>query len=134
MHTTNYHNAFIAVAEDCATAEGTVPPEKVTPTIAQLQYELIANNPYHYTSDDVIFTVHALRSGIDPVEYPARRAAFFAKGQACLRASPLAKQYGWGIHHDHEGRVAIYPRGSEAYQRFASDPALKQLKAMRSAK
>jgi hypothetical protein len=134
MHTTNYSNAFISVADDCPADTGTVPPERVDPTIARMQYEMISENPYRYTSDEIIFAVHVAKNGIRPEEIEARRAAFFSRGQACLRASPLGKRYGWGIHHDAESRVALYSRDSDAYGRLARDPALQQVKAMKSAR
>ncbi len=134
MHSTNYTDTFIAVAEDCKAATGTVPPEKPEPTVARMQFELIHANPYSYTSDEVLFAVYAARNRIAPEEQGARRAEFFAKGQACLRASPLAKSYGWGIHHDGEGKVALYDRGSEEYDRLRADASLTQLKAMRSSR
>ena len=59
MHTTNYSNTFIEVADDCKAEAGTAPPEKAERTIAQIQYELISKNPYRYTSDDVIFAAYA---------------------------------------------------------------------------
>jgi len=132
VHSTNYTDTFIQVADDCRADAGVVPPERREPTVARMQYDLIHGDPYRYTSDDIIFAVYAARNKIDPAEHEARRAAFFAKGQACLRASPLGKTYGWGIHFDGEGRVAIYARDSDAYNRLRADPALRQLKAMRS--
>lgn len=134
MHSTNYTNTFIAVAEDCKAVAGTVPPEKPEPTVARLQFELIHNHPYRYTSDEVLFAVYAARNRIPPEELEARRVAFFAKGQACLRASPLAKTYGWGIHHNAEAKVALYARGSAEYDRLQADGALSQLQAMRSSR
>jgi hypothetical protein len=134
MHSTNYTDTFIEVAADCKAAVGTVPPEKAEPTVARMQFELIQNNPYRYTSDEIIFAVHAARNGIAPEELEARQAEFFSKGQACLRASPLAKTYGWGLHHDSEARVALYARGSEEYDRLRADGSLKQLKAMKSSR
>jgi hypothetical protein len=134
LHTTNYTGTFIAVADDCPAATGIVPPEKAQPTVARLQYDLIAAHPYRYTSDDVLFTVYATRNGIHPAEWGAARAAFFAKSQACLRASPLGKTYGWGIHFDAAGRVALYARDSPAYDSFQADSALAQLKAMKRAR
>lgn len=131
MHSTNYTDTFIDVADDCAALAGTVPPEKQEPTVARMQYELIRNSPYHYTSDDVLFAVYAARSRIPPHELEARRAEFCSKGQACLRASPLAKTYGWGIHHDGEAKVALYARGSAEYKQLKADRSLKQLKAMK---
>jgi hypothetical protein len=134
MHSTNYSDTFVEVADDCKAADGIVPPEKEAKTVAQMQYELIAHNPYRYTSDEIIFAIYAERNGIAEDQLAAKRAEFFARGQACLRSSPLAKTYGWGIHYDGAGRVAIYPRGSEAYERLRNDSGLQQLKAMRSAR
>lgn len=102
------------------------------PTVASMQYQMIAENPYQYTSDDVIFTVHALRNNIEATAQ--EREAFFAKGQPCLRSSPLGKRYGWGVHSDAEGRVALYALESEEYRKFAKDAQLKQTKAMRSSR
>lgn len=134
MHSTNYTNAFISVAEDCPAERGSIPPEKQEPTIARMQYEMISEHPYLYTSDEVVFAIYARKNRIEPVDLDARRAAFFSKGQACLRASPLGKRYGWGIHHDAESRVALFARESEAYQRLSHDTTLKQVKAMNSSR
>jgi hypothetical protein len=132
MHSTNYTDTFISVAEDCPAKVGSIPPLKEHRTIARLQYEMISANPYLLTSDEVIFAIHSERNQVAPAEMEARRTDFFSRGQACLRSSPLGKRYGWGIHHDAESRVALYPRESEAYSRLSQDPALKQVKAMKS--
>lgn len=134
VHTTNYVNTFIEVASDCKAAEGAPPPEKQAKTIARMQYELIGANPYAYTSDDLVFTVYAERAGLAAAEREFKRAEFFSKGQPCLRSSPLAKTYGWGIHFDGEGKIALYPRGSADYERLRGDASLQHLKAMRSAR
>ena len=134
MHSTNYSDTFISVADDCPAAAGTVPPERAEPTVARSQYEMIAANPYRYTSDEILFAVHALRNRIGQAELEARRSDYFSRGQACLRSSPRAKRYGWGIHHDEQARVALIPRESEEYLRLSRDAALKQVKAMKSAR
>ena len=41
MHSTNYTNTFIDVADDSKTSVGTVPPEKQEKTVARMQYEFI---------------------------------------------------------------------------------------------
>jgi len=130
-HTTNYVSTFIEVSDDCPTDHAEEPPSGEKPTIAALHYRLIAEEPYARTSDDVIFATHALRNGIDPDDVGAREA-FFAKGQPCLRSSPLGKRYGWGIAHDADGRVALVPRDSEEYALLAADPAIAHTRAMRS--
>ena len=134
MHTTNYTSTFIAVADDCKATVGTVPPEKTEPTLARMQFEVLHEHPYQYTSDEVLFTIYATRRRISETEREAARKAFFAQGQPCLRSSPLAKTYGWGIHFDQQSRIAIYPLGCDDYERLRSDRSLRQLKAMRSAK
>lgn len=134
MHSTNYVDTFISVADDCPCMVGTAPPEKENPTIARLQYEMISRHPYRYTSDEVVFATYATRNDIPPAELDARRAEFFSKGQACLRSSPLGKRYGWGIHHDAQSRVALVPRESESYLSLSQDAGLKQVKAMKSSR
>jgi len=119
-HTTNYVDAFIAVAADCPVEEGVVPPSRATPSIAELTYRMIAEHPYEHTSDDVVFTVWADRRAIAEADRAEARARFFAKGQPCLRASDLAKRYGWGIHADGSSKVALYAVGTPDYARLAA--------------
>lgn len=125
MHTTNYFDTFISVAEDCPINYGEVPPTKNPKSAAQIQYEMLNEHPYTYTSDDIIYASNGKRRGIS-------RDAFFSKGQACFRSSPLTKRYGWGIHSNAEGKIALYPVGSESYKNFMEDSTVKQLKGMRS--
>lgn len=132
-HSTNYVNTFIEIAADCPVDKAEVPPLKgQDKTVANLQFELISKHPYMYTSDDVIFTTHALKQDIPEPEWEHERRVFFSKGQPCLRSSPLTKRYGWGVHCNEEGKVAIYPMGSDEYQQFSDDKLLKKVKAMRS--
>lgn len=133
MGSTNYTDTFIQVADDCPVDEAEPPPVGAQgPTVAVLQHSLLAERPYELTSDDVLFEVHAIRQEVPEADRSSAREAFFAKDQACLRSSPLGKRYGWGIHHDGEGRVALVPLGSDEYAAIAADPDTKQLKAMRS--
>lgn len=137
MSTTNYFDAFIAVAPDCDAAGGIEPPARATPSVAERTYRMIAEHPYRFTSDDVIFGVWADRRGIPEAERAAAREMFFAKGQACLRASDLGKRYGWGVHSDAEGRVALVGVETPEYEVFASGRApdgtpIEVTQAMRS--
>lgn len=135
IHTTNYFDTFIEVAEDTKSDHGTKPPSKADKkTIAEIQYELIANNPYKFTSDDVLFQVFADRSDLTKSEYKKSREEFFSKGQACLRASPLTKTYGFGVHCDGNGKVALYGVETDEYQQFVKNSKIKKVKAMRSSK
>jgi len=122
-HTTNYQDTFITVAEDSTAAGPATPPERTPASVAELTYRMIAENPYRYTSDDVIFTVWAERRGIAEEDRGAARAEFFAKGQPCLRSSDLGKRYGWGVHSDAEGRVALVGLGTDEYRALESGVA-----------
>jgi hypothetical protein len=134
MHTTNYYNTFIEVAEDCPAQTGEVPETKNDKrSVANQHFDMIAQHPYKFTSDEVIFSTYAERNGITG-NLEHERSLFFSKGQACLRASPLGKRYGWGIHHDGEGKVAVVALGSDEYATLQKDTTLKHVKAMRTKK
>jgi hypothetical protein len=134
-YSTNYFDTFIAVADDCPTDASEIPPTKGnTPTAANIQFEMISKNPYKYTSDDVLFHVFAEKNGLAPSEIASAREQFFSKGQPCFRASPLTKRYGWGVHSDAEGRIALYGRETKEYEGFMLDSTQKILKAMKSSK
>lgn len=135
-HTTNYFNTFIEVAEDCPLDFGEPPVSKKEKkkTVAERQYELIAGHPYKFTSDEVVFQIYAEKNELLPGEHEQARNDFFSKGQPCLRASPLGKRYGFGIHYDAEGRMALYGAETTAYKQLMADPAVKKLKAMRTSK
>lgn len=120
MHSTNYQDTFIAVAPDCSATQGTIPKEAATPSAALLAYRLIQAQPYGLTSDDVLFSVFAERQRLPPAERDTARAAFFAKPQACLRASDLGKRYGWGIHSNAAGKVALVGVETDAYRTLLS--------------
>jgi hypothetical protein len=135
LHTTNYIDTFIAIADDSPTAAGEIPPVKgYTKTVANIQFEIISKHPYKFTSDDVLFQVFAERNDLTKSEYKEAREKYFAKGQPCFRASPLAKRYGWGVHNDKDGKIAIYGAETEAYKKFANDKSIKVIKAMKSSK
>jgi hypothetical protein len=133
MHSINYFDTFIEVAEDCPVAAGEVPPQKEDrKTIADLQFEMLKDNPYKYTSDDVFFNIYAAKNNVSEEGFDKEKSKFFSKGQPCFRSSPLPKRYGWGVHSNSEGKIAIYAMDSDEYKNLAKDRDLRHLKAMRS--
>jgi len=92
---------------------------------AALQHELLAARPYTLTLEDLMVAVHVRREGLSEADAKARaaeiRATLFGKPYPCLRASPLPKKYGWGVHHDGAGRIALYAVESPDYRRLASN-------------
>jgi len=127
QHTANYIDAFIEVSEDCPVSAAAIPPLKEPKPAARMEYEMLVGRPYEYTSDDGIYEIKGKPKGIG-------REEFFSKGQPCFRASALTKRYGWGIHSDGEGKIAIVAMESEEYRRFAADTRLLHLFAMRNGK
>ena len=125
QHTTNYYDTLIEAAEDCPVQTAEVPPLKEPKTAARIEYEMLIDSPYRHTSDDVLYASNGGRKGLS-------RAEFFAKGQPCFRASALTKRYGWGVHSDRDGKIALYAVESEEYERLRADENIRHLKAMRT--
>ncbi len=129
-----YINTFIAVAEDCRATTGEIPPERAGgPTVASTQYTMLAAAPGRWTQEDVQLASSAQVRGQDivGVELGRLREEYFSRPQACLRASPLPKTFGWGLHYDADGRITLHAVDSPRYTQLASDPSLTQLRAMR---
>ncbi|NYE93919.1 hypothetical protein FHU41_000140 [Psychromicrobium silvestre] len=103
----DYFDTFITVAPDSGASSASEPPLRAgKETVSSASFEMIFRQPYRWRSSEVIFTVWADRRDIPEAERERAWAEFYAKGQPCLRSSDLAKRYGWGIHADHDGRVA----------------------------
>lgn len=122
-HSTNYFNTFIRVADDCPVVRAGIPPDRIPKSAARKAYDLLQAHPYQYTSDDIIF----LLNGQGKI-----KEEFFSKGQPCFRVSALTKRYGWGVHSDEDGKIAIYARESPEYAKLVADPALKVITAARN--
>lgn len=135
----SYTDTFIQVAADCPVTSGVVPVAKgERKPLHVIQYELLSENPYKYTHEDLIFEVHIRHKSIPKEELETRgneiRETLFQKKHPCLRASLLPKKYGWGVHHNAEGKIAIYPMESEEYRQFVQSKRgnLQLLTALRS--
>lgn len=130
MHTTNYRDTLITVSPDCPAGAAMAP---TTPhTIAGIQYALLADAPYEMTSDDLLFAVHKVRAATTDESLASARTAFFARPQACLRASPLVKVLGWALHHDSDGRVALIDPASARHAELMADAHIVKRPAMRN--
>jgi hypothetical protein len=84
----------------------------------------------------VLYAVHVarVRAAASPGDAvpDMSREEFFGKSHACMRASALAKTYGWGLHFDSDGRVALVGVETDRYRELASDTSLSHTRAMRS--
>ncbi|MCP3740417.1 DUF6157 family protein [Rossellomorea sp. BNER] len=129
----SYKDTFITISEDSTVTSAIVPvPRNEKPTIASIEYHLIKNNPYQYTQEDVQFNTYLIKNQIESNNVNELREQFFTKPKACFRASPLVKKYGWGVHYDNTGKIAIYDVKSERYNQLLSLDNITILKGMRS--
>jgi hypothetical protein len=128
-----YRNTLITISEDSPLTSAIVPaPRNEKPTIASIEYDLIKNNPYEFTQEDVQFKTYLIKNQIESTNESELREQFFSKPKACFRASPLVKKYGWGFHYDDQGKVSLVDVNSETYDQFLQLEGITKLKGMRS--
>src|SRR4051794_3315646 len=138
MKDMGFTDTFIKVAADCPATQGVVPVGKGDrKPVHVLQFELLSEHPYRYTHADLLYEVHVRHKSVPEDERETRReeilAELLAKPHPCLRASLLPKKFGWGVHYDGEGRIALYPLESDDYRRFSGEGGVAKLvSAMRS--
>lgn len=138
MESVDYTDTFIAVAPDTAAAAGVVPvPRPQGPTVGSATYDLLAPNAYRFRSSEVIFPVWADLQEVPAEERDVAWEGFFSEPRARLRSSDLGKRFGWGIHADENGRIALHGLGTLEYERLASSRTpdgwpVKVVAAMRS--
>ncbi|GJD48584.1 hypothetical protein OPKNFCMD_1307 [Methylobacterium crusticola] len=126
-------NCFVTIAADCPAKVGTVPGERGgAPSVPAIQHALLTAEPYRYDHEGLIWEVHRRHKGVagEGLEAAAARRALLSRSHPCMRASALPKRYGWGVHYDDAGRIAIYGAETERYRELAAGPAV--VPAMRS--
>ncbi|MGG1483148.1 DUF6157 family protein [Peribacillus castrilensis] len=129
----SYKNTLITISEDSKVSSAKVPVIKnEKPTIAYIEHDLINNNPYKFTQEDVQFKTYLIKNQMEAENAAELREQFFSKSKACFRASPLVKNYGWGIHYNNQGKIAIYDVNSEMYNQLLKQDDITKLKGMRS--
>ncbi|MEI2469301.1 DUF6157 family protein [Peribacillus frigoritolerans] len=129
----SYKNTLITISEDSKVSSAKVPViRNEKPTIAYIEHDLINNNPYKFTQEDVQFKTYLIKNQMEAENAAELREQFFSKSKACFRASPLVKNYGWGIHNNNQGKIAIYDVNSEMYNQLLKQDDITKLKGMRS--
>ncbi len=131
----NYYDTLIEVADDCPVTEAQVPRTRgAKKTKALVEYELLVNRPYKYTEEDIAFETYAVLHEIPKAIWLEERKQFLSKGHPHLRVSGLPKRYGWGIHNDSEGKIALIAVESPLYTQLLNDPGITKIKAFRSSR
>jgi hypothetical protein len=134
-------NCFVRLSSDSPVTRSVVPGLYAgKPTVQLIQYELLTKSPYRFTLEELIFQTHVRKAGLSVAEAKARRQkiwpVLFARPHACMRASALPKKYGWGVHYDAKGRIALHAAESPEYRAFVAGrhDGVKVEYAMRSSK
>lgn len=95
---------LIMVAEDSVVDRAVVPGPKKT--IPRITYEVLIENPYKYTEEDLRHEVHVVR----------RNKSGLKLGSYNIKRSLLLQKFGWGIHRNKQGKMALIPVESAKYQ------------------
>lgn len=124
MFSTNYYNTFIQVPSTCTRMNGIIPSKNIN---AQLQFDLLFPNPCEFTSDELLFLVFAKINDIFEEDLNFERKKFFFTPVPCLRYSPLVTNFGWGIHCNHDGFIAMYGKESEEYNNCIFNNSIQKI-------
>ena len=117
----------------CPTKQAQVPPARGgKKTRAAVEYEILVKHPYSHTEEDIAFETYAVLHEIPNDIWAKERKKFLSKGHPHLRVSPLAKRYGWGIHNNVAGKIAMIAVESLRYKQLLDDPHTTKVKAFRS--
>ena len=133
----SYTDTFIQVAEDCPATQSTTPsPYRGRPSVAGIEYELLTERPYTYNNEELIFEVHVRKNEIPAEDLWERRDKIwndlFKKSHPDLRSSALTKRYGWGVHYNADGKIALYGMETDEYQNFVESGIFTVLTATRA--
>ncbi|MCB0054185.1 MAG: hypothetical protein KDE24_32085 [Caldilinea sp.] len=115
---------LIMIASDSESTHAIVPPAHEPKTIYRIGYEVLTEHPYQFAEAEFQHEVHIERRG-----RPDLRIEKYS-----IRRSPLVKRFGWGIHRDANGKLALVACDSEEYQRLLADPNVKKTPGFRTAR
>ena len=87
-----------------------------------VQYRVLVQNPYFYDYESFLHKVHVDERGKKNLKLDTYK----------LEACELAKRWGWCIHADEEGRLALVGYGSDKYNALLKDESIEQKQAYKS--
>ena len=98
---------LIEVAGDSEVDHAMEPPDGGTKkNIQRIMYEVLIENPYRYTEIELLHEVHVVRRNRDDLKLKSYT----------IKRSPLVKRFGWGIHRNQEGKLALISVESDLYR------------------
>lgn len=93
-------------------------------TITQIYFEELIRNPYGFTEEELRHRVH--------VELRKRRDLKLKSYS--IKRSELLKKYGWGLHVDSAGRLALVGCDGKRYKELTRNPRVLKISGYRTRK
>jgi hypothetical protein len=100
------YEALIVVAEDCRADRAIIPLIGLKKSIARIRYEVLIENPYRYSENELFQEVHYVR----------RNRRDLKISSYSIKRSKLCQNFGWGIHRNNDGKLALVAMDSDMYQ------------------
>jgi hypothetical protein len=98
---------LIEVSEDSPVKFSVEPPDNSpNKTIARVSYEVLIENPYKYTEREFYYEVHVVRRNMSHLKHDKYN----------IKRLLLVKDYGWGIHRNEHGKIALVAMESPRYK------------------
>lgn len=114
---------LLEVAEDCPVDHAVVPPDdKPQKTRARIAYEVLSEWPYRCSEIDFFRELDVVR----------RNGPNAKIGSYQIKRSPLVQSFGWGIHRNSQGKLALVAMESAKYRELQR--TVKRTKAYRKSK
>ena len=114
---------LILIATKCSMKRGTKPvSNREQPTIAMHQYDVLTEMPYQLTYKQLKEEVHRTRRG---KEFTDEQLETYM-----MKRSELCKIYGWGVHEDKNGKLALVGCETKEYRRLLRKPGVQRVKAL----
>ena len=114
---------LILIATKCSMKRGTKPvSNREQPTIAMHQYDVLTEMPYQLTYKQLKEEVHRTRRG---KEFTDEQLETYM-----MKRSELCKIYGWGVHEDKNGKLALVGCETNEYRRLVRKPGVQRVKAL----
>ncbi|MEM5532434.1 DUF6157 family protein [Pseudoalteromonas arctica] len=100
---------LILISPDSKTEVASIPPEGKT--VTRIAYEVLIENPYLYTEQEFMREVHIVR----------RKCSNLKINKYSIKRSDLLKKFGWGVHKDSNGKMALVAVDSDHYRRLSKE-------------
>ena len=114
---------LIMVSADSPHKKGTPPVSRKPDAIVMIEYDELINNPYKYTYEGLKHQVHIVRR--------KKKAGELKLDSYRLTRSQLLKEWGWGIHIDRNGKLALLGCETPKYKQLMKDPSIEKQRAHR---